>query len=262
MDKAYNEHVVFNQLSRYAEFYENLSLSVSAFITEGVNASRNIDSYVYSSMQGTLESIKEVLSHGRINDAYALLRKYFDSAIINVYSNLYISDHYSIESYETLKVEKINNWLQGKEKIPEYRVMSSYIRSSIKLSGINGLLYKDNRYKELRDRCNDNTHYNFYYNLLLNDNRIYLEGRTKILDRFAIDLENIFILHLAYLFSLNGHYMMSSDYMDSVTCGLIPEENSQYFVAPFIQEIFDNVIKKKRMDLAIEIKKNSSMLIE
>jgi hypothetical protein len=41
--------------------------------------------------------------------------------------------------------------------------------------------------------------------------------------------------------------------------GLTPEEGSQYFVAPFIQEIFDKVVKKKRMDLAIAIKNNTAM---
>ena len=75
-------------------------------------------------------------------------------------------------------------------------------------------------------------------------------------------LENIFILHLSYLFYLNDHYMMSMDYADSMDCGLMPEEGSQYYVAPFIQEIFDTVIKKKRPDLAREIKEGTPMLLE
>ena len=88
-----------------------------------------------------------------------------------------------------------------------------------------------------------------------------MKNRTAILNRFSKDLENIFVFHLSYLFYLNDHYMMSSDYVDSLESGLTPEEGSQYYVAPFIQEIFDSVIKKSRMDLAIEIKTKTSMLL-
>ena len=56
--------------------------------------------------------------------------------------------------------------------------------------------------------------------------------------------------------------MMASDYLDCLDCGITPDPDSQYLVAPFVQEIFDNVIKKSRMDLALEIKAHTSMLLE
>jgi hypothetical protein len=40
---------------------------------------------------------------------------------------------------------------------------------------------------------------------------------------------------------------------------MTPEENSQYWVAPFIQDIFDNVIKINRPDIANEIKRHTQM---
>lgn len=260
IDKAYKEHPVFGQLSECAEFYENLSTLVMGWITQGTtHLVINIDTYVFSSIQGTLESIKDILIKGRINDSYALLRKYYDSVIINVYSNLYLEDNFSIENFV---VKKIDNWLYGKDQLPEYRVMSDYIRKSEKLAKINDLLNKDSTYKVIRDRCNDHIHYNFYQNLLLNDNEIYLENRIAVLNVFSKDLENLFILHLSYLFYLNDYYMMGSNYVDSLDLGLTPEEGSQYLVAPFIQEIFDKVIKKNRMDLATEIKNNTVMKIK
>jgi hypothetical protein len=260
MDTVHKEHPVFTQLSKYAEFYKDLATSVMGWVTQGTMGSAlNIDTYVYSSMQGTLNSIKDILLKGRINDSYALLRKYHDAVIINVYSTLYLDDNFSIENFV---VEKINNWLHGKERLPEYRIMSDYIRKSEKLVDLNALLYKDNTYKEIRDRCNDHTHYNFYHNLLLNDNELYIRNRFGILNGFLKDLENLFILHLSYLFYINDKYMMSSDYMDSMDLGLTPEEDSQYLVALFIQEIFDKVIKKNRMDLAMEIKSHTAMKLE
>lgn len=81
------------------EFYRQLATSVFSFATMGTKAIYNIDTYVYSSMQGTLESMRAILLAGRINDAYALLRKYHDSAVINVYSNLYLHNNFSIEKF-------------------------------------------------------------------------------------------------------------------------------------------------------------------
>jgi hypothetical protein len=38
-----------------------------------------------------------------------------------------------------------------------------------------------------------------------------------------------------------------------------PEENSQYWVAPFIQDIFHEVITPERPDITAAIKANSAM---
>lgn len=55
---------------------------------------------------------------------------------------------------------------------------------------------------------------------------------------------------------------MSSDYVDSLECGLTPVEDSQYWVAPFIREIFDKVFKINRPDIAETIKIKTAMKIE
>jgi len=259
IEKEYLEHRIFEKLDGYANFYSSLGLRIMGFIPHGIKGFFNIDTYLYTSIQGTLESMRDILTKGRINDSYALLRKYYDSTIINIYSILYLSDNYSIENFV---VEKIDNWVKGKEKLPEYRVMSNYIRTSNKLTKMNELLYKDDRYKAIRDRCNDHTHYNFYRNVLLNDNALYLRNRAKSLDYFSNDLQNILIMHLCYLFYLNDYYMSSDDYIMALESNITPEVNSQYFVAPFIQNIFDSVIKKYRMDLYEEIKSKTCMMLQ
>ncbi|MDR3541704.1 MAG: hypothetical protein P4L69_12175 [Desulfosporosinus sp.] len=255
-DKAYQEHRVFAELQGYLEFYGQLAISVFSFATMGTKAIYNIDTYVDSSIQGTLESMRTILFAGRINDAYTLLRKYHDSAVINVYSNLYLHDNFSIEDFI---VEKINNWFQGRERLPEYRVMSQYIKASGALKPINDVFNVDDRYKRLRDRCNDHTHYNFYRHAMLNNNEMHIENRAWWLDRCSEDVRDLFILHIGYIFFLNGHYMMSSDHMDALECGTQPEEDSQYWVAPFIQEVFDKIITPRRPDVTSTIKASSAM---
>jgi hypothetical protein len=259
LGKEYLEHSIFNLLDYYIDFYDSLSFAIMGFVSMGTTAITNMDTYAYSSMRGTIESIKDVLKKGRINDAYALLRKYYDSTIINVYTNLYLQDNRSLENFI---VSQIDNWLKGIETIPEYRIISKYIKDSPKLFAINKLLQKDDRYKKIRDRCNDHTHYNFYKNYLLNDNEIYNPNRIKYLNVFARDVEAIFIQHLAYTFYLNDHYMSSSDYMDCMEIGMQPDEDSQYWVAPFVQEVFDKIIKVKRHDIAEEIKQHTMMQLE
>ena len=256
LGKSYSEHKVFEQLKYISDFYDLLSFSIMSWRSQGILAMSNLDTYAYSSIKGTVESISDLLKKGRINDAYALLRKYHDSTIINIYSDLYLADNYSFENFI---VSKIDNWIRGTETIPEYRVISEYIKGSPKLASINKLLNKDDTYKKIRKRCNDHTHYNFYHNLLLNDNDIHNPDRSKYLDIFSKDIESIFIQHFAYIFYINDQYMSSSDYMDYLEVGMIPIENSQYWVANFIQNTFDEIIKTKRPDIAEEIKKNTIM---
>ena len=98
-------------------------------------------------------------------------------------------------------VKKINDWIHGKSSLPEFRIMSQYIRNHGELSELNKLIYEtDDRYKKIRDRCNDNTHYNFFKNMLLNDNEIYLKNRILYIDRLRVDLRDLFILHVSYIF--------------------------------------------------------------
>lgn len=258
-DENYRGHRVFSELDEYIDFYGCLSMSVMSFSTMGTTAFVSMDTYVYSSIKGTVDSIKILLEKGRINDCYSLVRKYFDSVVINVYSNLYLQDHRSVERYI---VEKINNWLHGKEQLPEYRVMSQYIRKSRDLKKVNALLYGNDLYKNIRERCNDHTHYNYFQNVLLNDSEVYVNGRARALDELSEDVRSIFILHVSYICTICQHYMMSSDHLDHLECGMTPPEYSQYWVAPFFQNTFSKIMMKERPDIASVILNTTSMHLE
>ncbi|HSW66742.1 MAG TPA: hypothetical protein VLI54_06415 [Bacillota bacterium] len=209
-------------------------------------------------MQGTADSMWSTLRKGQIGDAYALLRKYYDSTIINIYTNLVIEDNFNNEEPHTFKNPTVDGWMNGGEQLPEYRVMSQYVKSSPKLKSVTDLLAKDNRYRGVRDRCNDHTHYNFYRHVLLNDGQIHQE-RIVSLDNFLYDLDQIFTQHFVYLFYLNGHYMTASDYVDHMEVGMTPPDDSQYWVAPYIQTAFDKYVKPNRPDLAKELIDSTSM---
>ena len=56
----YYNHKVFNSLKLYIEFYDALSYSVMSFTPFGTTA-LSLDTYTYSSIKGTIESIHDIL---------------------------------------------------------------------------------------------------------------------------------------------------------------------------------------------------------
>lgn len=214
---------------------------------------------MYSSIQGTLESINVILQAGRIGDAFALLRKYHDSAILNLYTNLYLENNHDFE--KSFYVKEVTDWISSLKRLPHdnYRAMSEYLESAERLQEFFQVLNADRSYGETRTRCNDHTHYNYFNNVLINDNKVYFPKRLDLLKSFETDLENIFVLHNSCLFKMNDHYMMSSDYVDSLEVGMPPEPNSEYWVATFIQSAFSDVIAKRQPELAKLIKANTKM---
>ena len=255
-DTKYTNHTIFEELNYYVNFYESLSNSVMSFATKGTTAIVNMDTYVYMSMRGTLESINLVLKNGNLNDAYALLRKYYDSVMINAYTNLYINQNSEIADFY---VAEINDWLHGRQPLPRMSKMAKYLNNSLTLSELNEVINLDKRYQGIRGRCNDNMHYNFFALLLLNDGRVYVKERFHHLEQLQQDIRNVFILNIAYILTINEHYMMSSDYLDHLNVGMSPPENSQYWVAPFIQEMINKVILEKRPDILELLKRSTNM---
>ena len=177
-----------------------------------------------------------------------------------IYIILYLENNFNAE--KNMIVEKIDNWLNGREKLPKYKTMENYIRdNSNKLEKINKLL-NNNVYSNIRKRCNDHIHYNYFQYMTSNDNQIFNPQRITFLNQLSSDIRYIFIKHFILLFTLNESYMMSSDYVDYLDIGETPPEGTQYLVAPFIQDVFDNIIKVYKKDLAAEIKKITHMKLE
>lgn len=223
--KEYQGHPIFEDLDHYVEFYKSLGYQTSMFIALGTKAAVGLDSYVFSSIQGTLDSVRMLLRAGMLNDAYALVRKYHDAAVINAYTGHYLFSHFSIDQFI---VESIEGWRSGKVKLPRFEKMLKYLNGADSLASLNGVLESDQRYKQLRARCNDHVHFNYYAHMLMNIKEIHIEGRVKFLSQLRRDVRDILTLHLAYVFSINPAYMASNDYIDTLECGLEPEENSQY----------------------------------
>ena len=74
-------------------------MSCFSFIATGTHGITNYASYVYSAIEGTLDSITILLKNGRINDAYTLIRKLFDDILLEIYMDVILKDKISIDNF-------------------------------------------------------------------------------------------------------------------------------------------------------------------
>lgn len=259
MGDNYLGHKIFPLLKDLEKFYNDISSNSSNFLTSGIATTSisNIDSYIFSSVGGTLNSIRLILNNGRINDAYALTRKYFDAIIIDIYRWQLIRDKESTQYI----VEEIDNWTRGKQKSKRYKGSMDYIKKSSNLQVINTFFdFNENGiYEKIRKKCNANSHYNSLYHMMLNDNKIYNNTRIKELDQLYSCIKSLFILHYSYVIYLHEEYISSSYFCDSLDLGLSPEEGSQYWVANFAQEAFIKYISQYKPNLSKYLSEHSSM---
>ena len=256
-DKTYQGHKVFPLLDSLIEFYNCVYMYGPDFITDGViSGLLNVDKVACGSLAGSLDSVRIVLKEGRINDAYALVRKYHDGIIAVLYINVYIAENYSLQNFV---VEKIQQWVNNKQKLPSAEKMLDKIRKHDPLKDLEKLFDFDGLYHRIRRLTNGNTHYNKLYYLWLNNNMICNSNRVKELDNLYACIHHLFIFHFSYMYMLNPHYMMSSDYMDALDCDSEPEEGSQYWVAPYVKEVFEKYIVTKRPDVADFMRNHTEM---
>lgn len=240
MPEAYLNHKVFDNLKYMREFYDSLSYSSYPFVASGTKGIGNYASYVYSAIEGTLDSITTLLTKGRINDAYTLIRKLFDDILLEIYMDVTLKDKFSLDNYF---VEEANEWIQGRHRIPKTERILKYLEKSERTKDLYPLFGWDSYLKKNRELLDDSVHSNRYHLMLLNCNTVHIEDRERHLKNCQIVLNQLFLLHLSFIFHLNPQYLMASDYMDYMEMGMTPPEGCQAWIASFAQEAFDKVIK-------------------
>ncbi len=273
-------HQIFKEIDQTISVYESLSDLVFGQITPTRSFIGNLDSCFFDSIEGTVESIKTVLLTGRIADAYTLMRRLLEVSWLHVYVMLRFEEsndrgvgkqeEFGAMDFEKffellrqaaqkgIYVEEIEEWLAGDKSLPWLSRFSDVIATSPKLSQLN-LLFDEDAYEQLSNRCNDHVHVNFFRNLRMNDKNLDGEHQMAQLEQFAKDLRDLLIRHLAYVFFFHPEYMASSDYVDALECGQEPVEGSQYWIAPFVQEVFDELVTPTCPDITEFIKQQSSM---
>lgn len=256
---AYNKHQVFDEIQQILEYYEDVAEACLYISPNGTQARLNYQSYIYTAIQGTLESIQVILKIGHINDAYTLLRKYFDDVLMEIYISILREDKFDWISNQI--VRDVDEGLTRKHRIPATNKILNFIKNSKNAKKIYPFFGWETYFKHNREVLNDCVHGNKYHTVILNCNKIILHNREKHLQNTQIVLKQVFTMHLAFIFQLTPQYMMASDYIYCHNCGLEPPPGSEQQIAPYTQRVFDKYIKPSKA-LARFVKANCYLNIQ
>lgn len=252
LPKEYIEHVIFKNLDSISEFYDFISFNSYSFLPDGLPGTfPNIDTYIFSSIRGTIDSVRLLLKNAHLNDAFAIVRKYFDEVFLDVYLTVYRKEQIRKNSEVLLfTVERVKKWMDESFRIPKYDDIIKYFERSESYRSLFAYFDFEKRYRKIRELLDDNMHMNSYQLMIANDNEIYNQYRTRYLNILNTCLNDLFRYHFASSIYLNPHYFMASDYINCLELGLTPPEGSENWIASLAQKMFGKFIKPHK-DLAL-----------
>lgn len=255
----YYKHKIFELLEDLYDFYGFIASS-SCDTADGlmITGRFSVGYHIYSSIQGTIESIKILIYAGRLNDVFALSRKYDDAILTALYITILIKRDESkiIETEEDLNSiftrshvrEWSNNYKQLYRKCVkpknEIEKIDKYMWKLLGLQPNDSSSCKEKE-KNQRQKCNDNVHYNSL-SVFTNNDYETLQQNNKglaLLDQLYDVLMQSFAMHFSYLYIMKPYIYASNEYISSLEDGIQPEEGSERWVTSIVQDVFDKYIK-------------------
>lgn len=199
--------------------------------------------HILDSAARTLQSIKVCCEYGNIADANTLLRKYRDDLFFYLYVIL-VGRNCNVLSKEKLNKheENIRKWISNSLVNLNIAEILKYIGQSPNLCEAIKKYNLKESFSKIGTELNNFVHANgisFYNRSYTQYNQTDIQ---KITDKFIYNISYISIIFVFLLTLINGKLIMSEDYIDSLDCGITPEEESQNWVAYFVQEF----IRKKK----------------
>ncbi len=257
--ESYQNHPVFEEIKYMMNFYESISDTCLRFIPQGAPGIMNYATYIFLALEGTLDSIRLTLREGRITDAFTLVRKLFDDVLVEIYIDVTRKEKFDFEN--NFVVQDVEEWIRGKHRIPKLETLLGILKKSPSTKGIYPFFGWDSYLKRNRQLLDDSVHSNRFRGILLNCNEVLVENRERELRNVLIVLKQIFLVHLAFIFHLNDHYLMATDYMDYIDMGMEPPEGCSEWIASYAQDAYDRYIRP-HVKLAEFIKSESGLKIE
>lgn len=254
--------------------------TIISFITD--KQTFNLDTTLIDSASKTLKSIKHCCSIGSFSDANTLIRKLRDDLIQYVFILTIIENRETFivgdlvelkqenlkEFIESLSNLRINETLNDDEKAVsawfnntvfelKYTIrkklgFENYMKVLKQNPNIIDVLEKYNLQKyweTLRKRLNDYVHNNGIGFSMHNSIKTYDKNLKTHLKNIIIRTDYISSFFMIVLLMVNPSLIMSTDYIDHIDLDLKPPEDSQYYVAPFIQEFLNLKITKLHPEL-------------
>lgn len=238
----------------------------------------------------TLKSIKLCCSIGSFSDANTLIRKLRDDLIQYLYiiNVINLRESFSEESLKGLNFDNpqefansilnlqfndsitddeqaVTAWFKNsvsdlRRPIKKKLEFENYMKVLKQNDNINQILTKYNLqeyWETLRKRLNNYVHNNGTYFSKHNIISAYDNNLATHLKNINIRTTYISSYFLVMLLMIESSLISSTDYIDHLDCDIQPPEDSQYFVANFIQEFIDRKVTNIHPELKKYLKDNN-----
>lgn len=216
---------------------------------------------VITSCELTAGSIISCCEFGCMADAYSLLRKYRDDMFFYLYVVVYDTCN-KLENNSKLvaQMEKnIERWVNNNlDDLYIGDILMAIGQSPRAKDAVQKYKLKS-YFDTIGNRLNNYVHSNgvLFYNR--NVNAYQRDHLQKHIQELLKDMRFITITFLFLLTLCSPSSIMSTDYIDSLDCGLKPEEDSEYWVAPFVEKYIKENIGLINQSCLNYLRENTSM---
>lgn len=186
----------------------------------------------------TLKTIQLCCEYGHLADVNVLVRKYRDDLFFYLYVFLGANSDLLSTADLTRHEQNINRWVANDLKDLHISDILQYIAKDSSLSLAIKKYDMEASFQIIGKKLNNFVHGNgiSYYNKWYW--RYSRDELKKSVEDIRHGLGYITTVFVFLLTLINPSCIMSYDYIDSLDCGMNPLEQSQYWVASFIQEFF------------------------
>lgn len=288
------EYKTFEKEIEYLiDFFKNFSdLNFGRFVPfVSDNNFYSLGTTLIDSVSQTLQSIRFCCSIGSFSDANTLIRKLRDDLIQYVYilNIIKIRQPFYEEDLKDIKTDnpenfansilnlKFNTSLSDDEKavtawfnntvydlprpIKKKLEFENYMKVLKQNQNIAQILndYNLKEYWEtLRKKLNDYVHNNGIRFSAQNIIKVFDKSLDTHLKNVTIRTSYISSFFMVALLMIHSSLISSTDYVDYLDCGLEPPEDSQYLVAPFVQDFINKKVARLHPELKQYLKDNNN----
>lgn len=207
----------------------------------------------------TDDQINEIVGDGM--DADKFLKVVEFSLNIAVDGCTKNDDDKSVDAWFDDSVHNLSKKQKRKLYFENYMI---YLKTNVSVDEVIKKYNLENNWEDIRKKLNDYTHNNGRYYTQHNLMSINSPDIKNNFEEIISRLDFITAFFLVLLILIDPIMIGSTDYIDCLDCSLTPPEDSQYQIAPFVQEFIDEYINKLNPDLKLFLKNNNKygMLID
>lgn len=260
--------IAFNGLSLKTKLSKEMTEEEIMSLLENIKSTHMLDlGVLLENSKRTLYSFRLCIEVVNISDALTLFRRFKDDLFLLIYFiRLSKPRDCDYDTETNLKqwnkdVKDAKDWASNRMKGVYY---TKIIRLLKKDELINQLDKKLNIFKYLIDvteKLNNYAHSNGMNFLNISSPIHNRRGSALLLKYINTDLNTVISYLITILFYISPEFLMSNDFIDYKDAGLEPPEGCQYLVAPFHQQLIDDVLYKVNPSLKDFLKNNTSMNI-